>query len=108
MFTLTAAPEPAYDAITDGKWSADMPYTALHRNAVAEKYRGTGISDQLLEQVERLTREQGRRCVRADTHRKNKAMVELLRRHGYRYRGNVLVDEPGHDPRRVAYEKLLK
>ena len=57
---------------------------------------------------ERLTREQGRRCVRADTHRKNKAMLELLRRHGYRYRGNVLVDEPGHDPRRVAYEKLLK
>ena len=35
--------------------------------------------------------------------------IELLRRCGFRYRGNVLVEvEDGHDPRRMAYEKRLK
>ena len=44
-----------------------------------------------------------------DTHRQNKPMQNLLRESGYRYRGNILVDaEPGHDPHRQAFEKLLK
>ena len=42
------------------------------------------------------------------THRKNKPMQQLLRNNGYRYRGNVLVDENGHDPARQAFEKILK
>ena len=29
-------------------------------------------------------------------------------RHGYRFCGNILCDEPGRDPRRQAFEKLLK
>jgi hypothetical protein len=35
-------------------------------------------------------------------------MQNLLRDSGYRYRGNVLADEPGHDPARQAFEKILK
>ena len=51
----------------------------------------------------------GRRSIRVDTHRKNKAMQRLLRESGYRYRGNVrVVVEPGHDTARQAFEKLLK
>ena len=47
--------------------------------------------------------------LRVDTHRKNKPMLGLLRKSGFQYRGNVLVDvPPPHDPRRVAYEKRLK
>ena len=48
------------------------------------------------------------RCIRVDTHRKNKAMQRLLRESGYRYRGNVLINDAGHDPARQAYEKILK
>ena len=35
--------------------------------------------------------------------------LRLLREGGYRYRGNVQVTvEPGRDPARQAYEKILK
>lgn len=110
FFALSARPEASYDSITDGKWSGDMPYCVLHRAAVAREYRGSGISQYIMKCVERLTAEQGIRCVRADTHRKNKAMQRLFRACGYRYRGNVILAgyEPGHDPARQAYEKLLK
>ena len=51
----------------------------------------------------------GPQLVRVDTHKLNKSMQTLLRRQGYRYRGNVLVEvAEGHDPRRQGFEKRLK
>ncbi len=109
FFTLSTRPEPGYEAITDGKWTAGLEACILHRAAVAEAYRGSGIAAQLLRFAEEQTRLWGRRCIRTDTHRKNKAMLALLRGHGYRYRGNITVScEPGHDTARQAYEKVLK
>ena len=109
VFTLTFAPEPAYDALTDGRWRSDREHAAvLHRNAVSAEWRGTGLSDLLMQEVERLARESGAHAVRVDTHRHNGAQKKLLERHGYRFCGNILCDEPGHDPRRQAFEKLLK
>ena len=47
--------------------------------------------------------------LRADTHRHNEAMKKLLRRSGFQFRGNVLYNVgEGHDPRRQAFEKVLK
>ena len=109
VFTLTFAPEPAYYALADGRWRADREHAAvLHRNAVSADWRGTGLSDLLMQEVERLARESGAHAVRVDTHRHNGAQKKLLERHGYRFCGNILCDEPGHDPRRQAFEKLLK
>ena len=63
----------------------------------------------MIECVERQARTLGLRCIRTDTHKKNKPMQSLLRENGYRYRGNVLVKvNDGHDPARQAYEKILK
>ena len=40
VFTLTFAPEPAYDALTDGRWRSDREHAAvLHRNAVSGAVR---------------------------------------------------------------------
>ena len=109
MFTLTFTPEPAYDALTDGRWRSDRDHAAvLHRNAVSADFRGTGMADLLMQEVERLARESGAHAVRVDTHRHNGAQKKLLERHGYRFCGNILCDEPGRDPRRQAFEKLLK
>ena len=81
----------------------------LHRAAVARKYRGGEMAAFLMKCVERQAREYGLRCIRTDTHKKNKAMQTLLRENGYRYRGNILVQvNDGHDPARQAYEKILK
>ena len=109
FFTLSTREEKCYDAITDGKWTADLPYCVLHRAAVAAEYRGGGMSAYMMKCVEEQARRFGRRSVRVDTHKKNKAMQRLLRDNGYRYRGNVqVVVEPGHDSARQAFEKLLK
>ena len=109
FFVLSPLPEPGYDEITDGKWSADLPYCVLHRAAVAAEYRGSGMSEAMLRHVEAQARAYGLRCIRVDTHRGNKPMQTLLREHGFRYRGNILVTaEPGHDPHRQAFEKILK
>ena len=109
FFVHSEREEPTYADITDGKWTADMPYCVLHRAAVAAEYRGTGVSAQLIKFVEQLTKDCGRRAVRVDTHKKNKPMQNLLREAGFRYRGNILINsEPGHDPHRQAFEKILK
>ncbi len=109
FFTLSLREEECYASITDGKWTEGMAYCVVHRAAVSAKYRGTGMSRYLMKCVEQQAAALERRCIRADTHRKNKPMQTLLRECGYRYRGNVTVDsEPGHDPARQAFEKILK
>lgn len=109
FFTLSTREEESYEDIRDGKWTADMPCCVLHRCAVAAKYRGSGMAQKLMRAVDERAAELGVRCVRTDTHRKNKAMGRLLRESGYRYRGNLQVTvEPGHDTARQGYEKILK
>ena len=109
FFTLSTHAEQSYAAITDGKWTEGMAYCVLHRAAVSQEWRGSGMAEKMLRCVEEQARAFGLRCVRTDTHRKNKAMQRLLREGGYRYRGNVQVTvEPGRDPARQAYEKILK
>lgn len=109
FFTLTGMPEDSYAAITDGKWGSDQPYTTLHRCAVDKQWQGSGLSDRIIRECERLTLNMGRQILRVDTHKKNKAMQSLLNRCGFQFRGNILVNAPdGHDPRRKAYEKILR
>ena len=110
FFTLTTQPQINYDEISDGKWySSDMPYCTIHRSAVAKEYLGTGLSTNFMRYIDEICRGYGLRCIRVDTHKNNKAMQRLLRDCNYKYRGNVLVNsEPGRDPKRQAYEKVLK
>lgn len=108
-FALTTRPEPDYEHLQDGKWTEGLEACVLHRSAVAAEYRGSGIADAVIRYTEELTLAKGRRCIRVDTHRKNKSMLRLLREHGFRYRGNIIIDsEPDHDPARQCFEKVLK
>ena len=107
FFCLTEAPESGYDKITDGKWHGEGKYCTLHRMAIEAQFRGTSLSDMLIDFADDMARAKGAECVRTDTHRKNTAMQRLLKRKGSVYRGNVLVDEAGHDPARQAFEKKL-
>ena len=109
FFTVSSLPEPAYDAIRDGKWTSDVEACVLHRCAVRARWRGTGMADRMLRFTEKTCLENGRRCLRTDTHPKNKSMLNLLSDNGYRYRGNIdITCEPGHDPLRRCYEKIIK
>ena len=108
-FCLSSRPETAYASITDGKWRAEGPYCVIHRSAVEASFRGTGMADKMMAAAEELTRAMGIGDLRVDTHRHNESMKALLKRCGFQYRGNVLVQvAEGHDPRRQAFEKVLK
>ena len=109
FFTLAFDDPECYRLITDGRWTEGLSFMVLHRAALAAKYRGTGLSKAMIRFAEDIAGEKGVQCIRADTHRKNKAMQHLLRENGFVFRGNVQVDsEPGHDPARQAFEKILK
>ena len=109
FFVLSTREEPWQDAITDGKWTPDLPCATLHRCVVTAKYRGTGLSEKLLALAEQQARALGAKALRTDTHRKNRAVLRLLRENGYRYRGNIRWPvEEGHDKVGQAYEKILK
>ena len=94
FFTLSTQPEEGYAAITDGKWSSDDPYAVIHRWAVEVQWRGSGLAGRMIGECVRLAQEQGLGWLRVDTHKKNKAMLGLLRKCGFQYRGNVLVAVP--------------
>lgn len=109
FFSISSQPEKTYDSLTDGKWSEpDAPYCVLHRCAVAAEFRGSGLSREMMKKVEEITLSCGVRVLRADTHKKNKAMLSLLRSVGFDFRGNisVIVGE-GHDARRQAFDKVI-
>lgn len=109
FFTLSEREEKSYDGLTDGKWTPELPGCVLHRCAVAGKYRGSGIAEKLMRFADERALAMGFKCIRTDTHRKNKPMQRLLRACGYRYRGNLTVTvEPGHDTARQGYEKIIK
>ena len=108
-FCLSPRLEPTYAGLTDGKWSREGGYCVIHRSAVGSEFRGTGMADRMFAAAEELTRAMGVEDLRVDTHRHNEPMKALLRRRGFKYRGNILVHiEEGHDPRRQAFEKVLK
>lgn len=109
FFTLSTRREPEYDAIRDGKWSENQEACILRRAAVAREYRGSGVSGAMMRFVGQQTLSWERRCIRAAVHRKNKPAQNMLRENGFRYRGNITVSsEPGHDPERLCFEKILK
>lgn len=105
---LLAGREPVYDAL-DGAWRSPCDrYLTLHRMAIDDSYRGTGLSVRMLAFAEARARAQGLASVRADTHRGNLAMRGLMEKCGYAPCGEVRYDVTAGDPVRVAYEKVLE
>lgn len=100
-------PEPIYEQLA-GKWlQNDKPYLTVHRMAIDDGYRGTGLSMQMFAHAEKLAREKNLASVRADTHTGNLAMRRLLDKCGFSYVGDVSYPVTAGDPIRVAYEKTL-
>ncbi|MCD8200869.1 MAG: GNAT family N-acetyltransferase [Clostridia bacterium] len=94
-----------YDTI-DGKWLTDGSYLAVHRHAVAEKYRGQGAAKfALTKAAPEIARERGRKSLRLDTHEKNLPMLSLLTSCGAVMCGTVTLMRDGS--KRIAFEIAL-
>lgn len=96
--------EKYYEKIYEGSWKTDGPYAVIHRIAVSDSYKGTGISSILLKEAEQLCMEKGIQSIRVDTHEDNKSMQRLLQKNNYIYCGVVYLE---HGPKRIAFEKMI-
>ena len=76
----------------------------IHRVAIADGYRGKGVSDILFRSFEKLAVSKGISNLRIDTHEQNIPMQRVLARHGYAYCGTVMQN----NGLRLAYDKLLR
>lgn len=103
---LTGEPEPIYDTI-DGEWHTGEPYLTMHRTALDDAHRHSGLAGKILENAIRLAREQNLCGVRADTHRGNLAMRRFLEKNGFQTCGLVVYEVDAGDPIRIAYDLAL-
>lgn len=96
--------DPNYVIIHEGTWITDGSYGAIHRIAVAEDYKGSGLASQMIEALEGLCQEQKVRSLRVDTHKDNKPMQRMLQKNGFQYCGIIFLADGSP---RVAFEKVI-
>ena len=109
VLTLAPAPEGCYRAIDGPGWLTDddAPYAVLHRVAVLDAKKGSGLARGMVEAAEDLCREKEYASLRVDTHRGNLPMQGLLKKLGFAYCGEVTYpDIVIGDPIRLCFEKL--
>ncbi|MCC8188897.1 MAG: GNAT family N-acetyltransferase [Bacteroides sp.] len=95
-FCFMPSPEPNYHTIYEGSWLNEEPYGVIHRLAGSGK--GKGVADCCFDWC---FAQYGN--VRVDTHRDNKVMQHILRKHGYTYCGIIHVR---NGTERLAFQKV--
>lgn len=108
ILTIVWDGEPTYEAIYEGSWHTTEPYACIHRIAVGDSFRGTGIVDAMMNAAESVIAEKGIHHIRIDTHRHNNRMQHMLERHGFLRCGLIyLSGGTDGDNERVAFDKSL-
>ena len=96
--------EVTYKDIYNGKWLSDGEYAVIHRLAVDNNYKGSGISSEIIRNVERMCIERGVHSIKIDTHELNVSMQRLLQKNDFTYCGVIYLKDMS---KRVAFEKLI-
>ena len=94
--------EPAY-AKLNGKWLTEGDFVVYHRVVVAESHLGKGLAQKMLLYIEDFARQHMIRSVKADTNFDNAGMLNIFRKLGYTYCGEVVF----RGTPRKAFEKVL-
>ena len=97
--------DPAYTAITEGKWQGDAKYLAFHKVAINQQFRGQKIAAKLLEAAVHEAINLGIQDLRIDTHELNLGMQKVIKEAGFDYCG--VVHFPIPDGKRLAYQKIV-
>lgn len=100
---FTCESEPAYAAI-DGAWHTDEPALTIHRMALSDSVRHSGLASELLMHAVEMARSQRLCGIRVDTHRGNAVMRRFLEKNGFIECGLVEYPRTLGDPIRVAYD----
>lgn len=94
-----------YDIIEDGQWLNDEAYLTIHRIAIKNKFKNSGVALNMMDQAFHYALQHHRYNVRIDTHPDNKAMCRFLEKQQFEYCGVVYINKIA---KRLAYQKILK
>ncbi|MBD3108589.1 GNAT family N-acetyltransferase [Bacillus sp. AGMB 02131] len=95
--------EETYDKIFEGEWLSNQPYAVIHRLAINNELKGSGLSTIVMEHIFDLCRQKGIHSIKVDTHEENIPMCKLLEKNLFSYCGIIHVS----DGERVAFERLI-
>lgn len=73
----------------DLNWASDAKYMVIHRLAVNHAYQKQGIATKLMHFAEELALKNGVQTIKSDTYSLNKNMIALLKKHNYRFVGEM-------------------
>ncbi len=94
--------EPAYKNIK-GAWQSNATYVVIHRLAISKQNVGSGLSNVIIQLVEKLCKQKGVDSIRVDTDNANKIMQHILQKNSFVYCGTIWF--AGSD--KLAFEKIF-
>lgn len=97
--------EETYDSIYDGEWLSKESYVVIHRIAVDNNLKGSGLASEIIKQVEELCIINNVHSIKIDTHEHNISMQNLLKKNDFIYCGKITLKDGAM---RIAFEKILK
>ncbi|GKX66236.1 GNAT family N-acetyltransferase [Inconstantimicrobium mannanitabidum] len=96
--------EKTYNNIYDGQWITNEDYAVIHRIAVDSNYKGSGLSSEIIKNVEMLCLNRGIHSIKVDTHEENLSMQKMLKKNEFEYCGIIYLEDGS---KRIAFEKKL-
>lgn len=96
--------EKTYDKIYDGNWISNDKFAVIHRIAISNKNKGTGIASEIIKMIEAICLDKNVHSIKVDTHEFNIPMQKLLKKNDFKYCGVIYLEE---NSKRVAFEKVF-
>ena len=96
--------EKNYESIYSGKWVRDDAFAVIHRIAIDSKFKGQGLSSEIIKNIENICLSQGVHSIRIDTHKENISMQKMLSKNNFTYCGIIYLEDKSV---RLAFEKIL-
>jgi N-acetylglutamate synthase-like GNAT family acetyltransferase len=97
--------EKTYESIFEGQWISENKYVVIHRLAVDNDHKGTGISTQILKEIEQICINEKVSSIKIDTHEENIAMQKMLKNNNFKYCGIIYLEDKS---KRFAFEKIIR
>ena len=102
--------DPNYHVIDEGKfiYPTNARDLVIHRIAVRESFHHQKLVDEVFTYAKSYASQKGLLSIKCDTGCLNKAMQCVLERNNFVKRGIIYIQDDLVDPRRYAYEMILK
>lgn len=96
--------EKTYEAIYDGQWITNDKFAVIHRIALHNNYKGSGVSSEFIKHIEKLCLDRDVHSIKVDTHEENLSMQNLLKKNDFKYCGIIYLEDGN---KRLAFEKVI-